>query len=66
MLQNMLQETLTTSFFLISGTIFIRILSFRRQSLSEKIYTLNFGVPKISAFLKIIFLDLLDPSQTVF
>ena len=56
----MLQETLTTSFFLISGTIF------SRQSLSEKIYTLNFGVPKISAFSKIIFLDLLDPSQTVF
>ena len=62
----MLQEMLKTSLFLILSTTFIRIISFRRRSLTETTYILTFAIQKILVLLKIIFLNLLDRNQTVF
>ena len=62
----MLQEMLKTSLFLISSTTFIRIISFRRRSLTETTYILTFAIQKILVLLKIILLNLLDRNQTVF
>ena len=62
----MLQEMLKTSLFLILSTTFIRIISFRRRSLTETTYILTFAIQKILVLLKIILLNLLDRNQTVF
>ena len=62
----MLQEMLTISHFLISGTTFMRILSFRPRSLSRTTWTVTFKMQKIFLFSKIILINLLDPKQTVF
>ena len=62
----MLQEMLKTSLFLILSTTFIRLISFRRRSLTETTYILTFAIQKILVLLKIIFLNLLDRNQTVF
>ena len=61
----MLQEILTIFLFLISGTTFIKILSFRRRSLIGTTYILTIAIQKILFFSEIIFLNLLDPNQTV-
>ena len=57
---------LTISLFLVSGTTFIRSISFRQRSLSETTNTSTFGIQKNLVFAKIIFLNLLHPNQTVF
>ena len=62
----MLQEMLKTSLFLILSTTFIRLISFRRRSLTETTYILTFAIQKILVLLKIILLNLLDRNQTVF
>ena len=62
----MLQEMLKTSLFLILSTTFIRLISFRRRSLTETTYILTFAIQKILVLLKMIFLNLLDRNQTVF
>ena len=61
----MLQEILTIFLLLISGTTFIKILSFRRRSLIGTTYILTIAIQKILFFSEIIFLNLLDPNQTV-
>ena len=61
----MLQEILTIFLFLISGTTFIKILSFRRRSLIGTTYILTIAIQKILFFSELIFLNLLDPNQTV-
>ena len=64
---HMLQDMLTISLGLIQSTTFIRILFFRWRSLSEATQILTFGKQKVVVVLsKIIFLNLLDPNQTVF
>ena len=61
-----LEEILVIQLLLISGTTFIRILSFSRRSLNGTTLTQSFGIQKILLFSKTIFLNLLDPNQTVF
>ena len=62
----MLQEMLKTSLLLILSTTFIRLISFRRRSLTQTTYILTFAIQKILVLLNIIFLNLLDRNQTVF
>ena len=45
---------------------FIRILSFSQRSLSRTTLTQSFGIQKVLVFSNTIFLNLLDPNQTVF
>ena len=61
-----LEEILAIQFLLISGTTFIRILSFSRRSLNGTTLTQSFGIQKILVFSKTIFLNLLDPPSSFF
>ena len=67
----MLQEMVTIFLFLKSRITVIKIISFRRRSLRRTTQILTFTtqknqVFKNQVFSKILFLNLLDPNQTVF